>query len=118
MEFGIFVELESAGLTCLLHSSEISWSKKNVSPKKKVGSMIPVITEIDNEKRRIAVSHRLTIDNPYKVLIEKNPVGSVIEGKIDSSNDYAIYVKLDGYDIDAGFCIVMIFTTQMILKLN
>ena len=104
MEFGIFVELET-GLTCLLHSSQISWSKKNVNPKKafKVGSMIPVIiTEIDNEKRRIAVSHRLTLDNPFKVLAEKNPVGSVIEGKIDSSNDYAIYVKLDGYDI-TGF---------------
>ena len=104
MEFGIFVELES-GLTCLLHSSQISWSKKNVNPKKafKVGSMIPVIiTEIDNEKRRIAVSHRLTLDNPFKVLAEKSPVGSTIEGIVESSNDYAIYVKLNGYDI-SGF---------------
>ena len=78
---------------------------KNVNPKKgfKVGSMIPVIiTEIDNEKKRIAVSHRLTLDNPFKVLAEKNPVGSVIEGKVESSNDYAIYVKLNGYDI-TGF---------------
>ena len=104
MEFGIFVELE-AGLTCLLHSSQISWSKKNVNPKKafKVGSMIPVIiTEIDNEKRRIAVSHRLTLDNPFKVLTEKSPVGSTIEGVVESSNDYALYVKLNGYDI-SGF---------------
>ena len=104
MEFGIFVELES-GLTCLLHSSQISWSKKNVNPKKafKVGSMIPVIiTEIDNEKRRIAVSHRLTLDNPFKVLAEKSPVGSTIEGIVESSNDYAIYIKLNGYDI-SGF---------------
>ena len=92
MEFGIFVELEP-NLTCLLHSSQISWSKKNVNPKKafKVGSMIPVIiTEIDNEKRRIAVSHRLTLDNPFKVLADKSPVGSTIEGTVESSNDYAI----------------------------
>ena len=104
MDFGIFVELE-LGLTCLLHSSQISWSKKNVNPKKafKVGSMIPVvITEIDNEKRRIAVSHRLTLDNPFKVLADKSPVGSTIEGIVESSNDYAIYVKLEGYDIN-GF---------------
>ena len=60
-----------------------------------------VITEIDKEKRRIAISHKLTIDNPYKVLNEKNPVGSIIEGTVSSSNDYAIYVKLEGYDIDA-----------------
>ena len=104
MEFGIFVELES-GLTCLLHSSQISWAKKNVYPKKafKLGEMIPVIiTEIDTEKRRIAVSHKLTLDNPYKVLADKNPVGSTIEGIVESSNDYAIYVKLGEYDI-SGF---------------
>ena len=33
MDFGVFAELEP-GLTTLLHSSEISWSRKNVSPKK------------------------------------------------------------------------------------
>ncbi len=103
MDFGAFCELEP-GLTTLLHSSEISWTRKNVSPKKifKIGDKIScVITEIDKEKRRIAISHRLTIDNPYKVLNEKSPVGSVVEGVISSTNDYAIYVRLEGYDIDA-----------------
>ncbi len=103
MDFGAFCELEP-GLTTLLHSSEISWTKKNVSPKKafKVGDkVICVITEIDKEKRRIAISHKLTIDNPIKVLSEKNPVGSIVEGSVSSSNDYALYIKLTGYDIDA-----------------
>ena len=103
MDFGAFCELEP-GLTTLLHSSEISWTRKNVTPKKifKVGDNIScVITEIDKEKRRIAISHKLTVDNPYKTLNKKNPVGSIIEGTISSSNDYAIYVKLDDYDIDA-----------------
>ena len=103
MDFGAFCELEP-GLTTLLHSSEISWARKNVSPKKafKVGDKIScVITEIDKEKRRIAISHKLTIDNPYKVLNEKNPVGSIVESTISSSNDYALYVKIEGYDVDA-----------------
>ena len=103
MDFGAFCELEP-GLTTLLHSSEISWTRKNVSPKKafKVGDKIScVITEIDKEKRRIAISHKLTLDNPYKVLKEKNPVGSVVKGIVNSTNDYAVYVKLEGYDIDA-----------------
>jgi len=103
MDFGAFCELEP-GLTTLLHSSEISWTRKNVSPKKmfKVGDKIScVITEIDKEKRRIAISHKLTIDNPLKVLSEKNPMGSIIEGSVSSSNDYALYIKLTGYDIDA-----------------
>ncbi len=103
MDFGAFCELEP-GLTSLLHSSEISWTRKNVSPKKifKVGDKIMcVITEIDKEKRRVAISYKLTIDNPYKVLNEKHPVGSTIDGIVNSANDYAIYLKLDGYDIDA-----------------
>ncbi len=103
MDFGAFCELEP-GLTTLLHSSEISWTRKNVSPKKmlKINDKINcVITEIDKEKRRIAISHKLTLDNPYKVLIDKNPVGSIISGTVNSTNEYALYLKLDGYDIDA-----------------
>ena len=103
MDFGAFCELEP-GLTTLLHSSEISWSKKNVSPKKffKVGDSIScVITEIDKEKRRIAISYRLTSENPYDTLEKNHPVGSEINGSISSMNDYAIYLKLDNYEIDA-----------------
>ena len=103
MDFGAFCELE-AGLTTLLHSSEISWSRKNITPKKffKVGDKIDcVITEIDKEKRRIAISHRLTKENPFDALEKKNPVGSEIEGVINSMNDYAIYLRLDDYEIDA-----------------
>ena len=61
-----------------------------------------VITEIDKEKRRIAISHKLTLENPYQKLIDEYPVGSEIEGVISSSNEYALYVKLDKFDID-GF---------------
>ena len=59
MDFGAFAELEP-GLTTLLHQSELSWTKKNISAKKmfKVGDVIPcIITEIDKEKRRVAISH-------------------------------------------------------------
>ncbi len=103
MDFGAFCELEP-GLTTLLHSSEISWTRKNVSPKKffKVGDNIScIITEIDKEKRRIAISYRLTSENPYDALEKNHPVGSEINGSISSMNDYAIYLKLDNYEIDA-----------------
>ena len=53
VDYGVFGELQP-GLTCLLHSSEIVWSKKNVSPAKffKVNDEIEcVITEIDKEKK-------------------------------------------------------------------
>jgi|TARA_B100001079_G_scaffold74136_1_gene63709 small subunit ribosomal protein S1 len=103
-DYGCFCELEP-GLTTLLHSSELSWSKKNVSAKKmfKVGDEIKcVISDIDKEKKRVAISHRLAKENPYKILEKKFPVGSMIEGIAGSINEYAIYVKLQDFEID-GF---------------
>ncbi len=103
-DYGCFCSLEP-GLSTLLHSSEMSWTKRNVAPKKlfNIGDMIDcVITEIDKEKRRIAISHKLTLENPYQAFMDKYPEGSEVNGVISSSNEYAIYVKLGGFDID-GF---------------
>jgi small subunit ribosomal protein S1 len=103
MDFGAFCELQP-GLSTLLHSSELSWTKKNVSAKKmfKVGDEINcVITEIDKEKRRVAISHRLTIENPFEIFEKKYPVGSEVEGVVSNKNDYSIFLKIDNLDIDA-----------------
>ena len=103
MDFGAFCELEP-GLTTLLHSSELSWTKKNLSAKKmfKVGDEIDcVITEIDKEKRRVAISHRLTKENPYEIFNNKYPVGTIVNGEIVNKNEYSLFVKVEGLDIDA-----------------
>ena len=103
-DYGCFCSLEP-GLSTLLHSSEMSWTKRNVTPKKlfKVGDMIDcVITEIDKDKRRIAISHKLTLENPYQAFMNKFPEGSEVNGVVSSSNEYALYIKLDNFDID-GF---------------
>ena len=102
MDFGAFCELEP-GLTTLLHSSELSWTKKNVSAKKmfKVGDEIDcIITEIDKEKRRVAISHRLTLENPFENFNKKYPVGSVVNGEIVNKNDYSLFVKVEDINID------------------
>ena len=105
MDFGAFCELsELPGLTTLLHSSELSWTKKNLSVKKmfKVGDEIDcVITEIDKEKRRVAISHRLTKENPFDVFEKKYPVGSIVEGEVVNKNEYSLFVKIKDIDIDA-----------------
>tara|TARA_B100000941_G_scaffold181490_1_gene130259 strand:- start:281 stop:2008 length:1728 start_codon:yes stop_codon:yes gene_type:complete len=103
MDFGAFCELEP-GLTTLLHSSELSWTKKNISAKKmfKVGDEIDcVITEIDKDKRRVAISHRLTKDNPFETFEKKYPVGSIVEGKISNKNEYSLFVNIKDLNIDA-----------------
>jgi small subunit ribosomal protein S1 len=103
MDFGAFCELEP-GLTTLLHSSELGWSKRNISAKKmfKVGDEIDcVITEIDKEKRRVAISHRLTLENPFETFEKKYPVGTVIESEVINKNEYSLFVKVKDIDVDA-----------------
>lgn len=103
MDFGAFCELEP-GLTTLLHSSELSWSKKNLSAKKmfKVGDEINcVITEIDKEKRRVAISHRLTLENPFEIFEKKYPIGTIVEGEVVNKNEYSLFLNIEGLDIDA-----------------
>ncbi len=103
MDFGAFCELEP-GLTTLLHSSELSWSKKNISAKKmfKVGDEIScVITEIDKDKRRVAISHRLTQENPFEIFKEKYPVGTIVDSEVVNKNEYSLFVKVENVDLDA-----------------
>ncbi len=103
MDFGAFCELEP-GLTTLLHSSELSWTKKNVSAKKmfKVGDEIDcIITEIDKEKRRVAISHRLTQENPFETFEKNFPVETIVEGEVVSKNEYSLFVKIQDLDVDA-----------------
>ena len=103
MDFGAFCELEP-GLSTLLHSSELSWTKKNLSAKKlfSIGDEIDcIITEIDKEKRRVAISHRLTTENPFEVFEKKHPLDSVVEGEIVSKNEYSIFLKIGDLDVDA-----------------
>ncbi|MBD1139741.1 S1 RNA-binding domain-containing protein [Pelagibacterales bacterium SAG-MED38] len=103
MDFGAFCELEP-GLTTLLHSSELSWTKKNASAKKmfKIGDEIDcVITEIDKEKRRVAISHRLAQDNPFEIFEKKFPVGTLVEGVVVNKNDYSLFLSMENLEIDA-----------------
>ena len=60
-----------------------------------------VITEIDKEKRRVAISHRLTTENPFDTFENKYPIGSEVEGEIASKNEYSIFLKINDLDIDA-----------------
>ena len=103
MDFGAFCELEP-GLTTLLHSSELSWTKKNNSVKKmfRVGDEIDcVITEIDKAKRRVAISHKLTKQNPFEIFEKKYPVGSEVSGEVVNKNEYSLFINIENLDIDA-----------------
>ena len=49
----------------------------------KVGDEIEcVITEIDKDKRRVAISHRLTKDNPFETFEKKFPIGTIVDASL------------------------------------
>src|SRR6201991_1683143 len=77
-EYGAFVELEP-GIEGLVHVSEMSWTKKNVHPGKIVSTsqeVDVVILEVDEDKRRISLGLKQTLQNPWEAFAERHPSGS------------------------------------------
>ena len=58
-------------------------------------------TEIDKEKRRVSISHRLTKENPFEKFLKEYPVGSLVEGEVVNKNEYSLFVNVKDHDIDA-----------------
>ena len=95
MDYGAFVRLED-GIEGLIHSSELSWTNKNIQPSKILSSSQEVkikIVSIDSDAKRISLSFRETLPNPWKEV--ENRVGTVIDVTISNITDKAIFADLD-----------------------
>ena len=95
MDYGAFVRLED-GIEGLIHSSELSWTNKNVQPAKvlSVSQDVKVkIVTIDSGAKRISLSFKETLPNPWSEV--KDKVNSVIEVTINNITDKAIFADLD-----------------------
>ena len=95
MEYGAFIKLE-LGVEGLIHNSELSWKNRNIQPNKVlcVSQEIKVkIVSIDTEAKRISLSYKETLENPWKLI--KDKVGEIMEVKIKNITDKAIFADLD-----------------------
>ena len=95
MDYGAFVRLE-IGIEGLIHSSELSWINKNVQPSKILSASQEVkvkIVSIDSDAKRISLSFRETLPNPWKDI--ENKTGSVMDATITNITDKAIFADLD-----------------------
>ncbi len=95
--YGAFVELEP-GVEGLIHVSEMSWTKKIKHPSEmvKVGDIVDVvILDINKTRRRIALGMRQIEPNPWDIVEEKYPVGTIIRGKIRGITDFGIFVGVE-----------------------
>ena len=103
-EYGVFLSLDGQdGLEGLCHSSELSHLKKNISAKKvlSISQKINVqIIEIDHEKRRISLSYKNTLENPWKKFKKEFAVGSKVEGKIKNITEFALFINIKDFELD------------------
>lgn len=100
--FGAFVELEP-GIDGLVHKNELSWSAKEINHPSEVvskGQEIDVMVKgINTEDRRITLSHRDCLENPWEKFTDENSVGSKVKGKVTKVTKNGLYVGLEaGFD--------------------
>ncbi len=101
LEYGSFVRI-SDGLEGLVHSSELDWTKKNANPNKVLSPSQEIkvkIMEIDPEKRRISLSYKSTMENPWDKLIKENPVGSIVNTKVKNVTDFGIFLDIQNLNL-------------------
>lgn len=94
MDYGCFVKLED-GIEGLIHNSELDWTNRNIKPSKiiSIGQNINFkIVNIDKDTKRISLSHKSTLPNPWDK-IRKN-IGKVVKIKINNISDKAIFGEI------------------------
>ena len=98
MEYGCFVRIDE-GIEGLIHNSELDWTNKNIRPNKVLSVSQKIkfkIVNIDKDTKRISLSYKATLPNPWDKIREKK--GEVVKIKINNITDKAIFGDL----IDSG----------------
>jgi small subunit ribosomal protein S1 len=96
-DYGAFVELEQ-GVEGLIHVSEMSWTKRIKHPNKilNIGDEVEsMVLALDIPNRRISLGLKQAEPNPWEVIGEKFPIGTIIEGQVKNITDFGIFVGVD-----------------------
>src|SRR6266540_2164856 len=95
--YGAFIELEP-GVEGLVHVSEMSWTRRVRHPSKlvNVGDKVEaVVLDIDPKAKRISLGMKQIEANPWTLLEDKYPIGSVIRGEVRNVTDFGIFVGVE-----------------------
>mgnify|MGYP001468723143 FL=1 len=94
MDYGCFVKIED-GIEGLIHNSELDWTNRNVKPSSLVSVSQKInfkIVNIDKDTKRISLSHKAVLENPWDKIREK--IGQKVNIKINNITDKAIFAKI------------------------
>jgi len=96
-DYGAFVELEE-GVEGLVHVSEMSWSKKVKNPSKVVSpgdTVEAIVSDVNRDARRISLSLKDTLPDPWESVVEKYAIGSHVSGKVRNLTDFGAFVEIE-----------------------
>ncbi len=96
-DYGVFAELEE-GVEGLIHVSEMTWSKKAKHPSKIVtmGDQVEIVVlNVDVDAKRISLGMKQLQTNPWDLVSDNYPVGSIIEGKIKNITDFGVFIGIE-----------------------
>jgi small subunit ribosomal protein S1 len=94
MDYGCFVRIED-GIEGLIHNSELDWTNRNIKPSKVLSVSQNIkfkIVNIDKDSKRISLSYKATLDNPWDKI--KENIGKEVKIKINNVTDKAIFGEL------------------------
>jgi len=97
MSYGAFIRLED-GIEGLVHISEMSWTRRVNHPSEIVtaGEEIDVVVlEIDKNKQEISLGMKQTEVNPWELVSEKYPNGTIVTGTIRNLANYGAFVEIE-----------------------
>ncbi len=97
MSYGAFVKLKE-GVEGLVHISEMSWTKRINHPSEMVsiGEEVDVVVlEVNQDKQEISLGMKQVEVNPWDLVAEKYPPGTVVEGKIRNLTSYGAFVEIE-----------------------
>lgn len=95
--YGAFVDLGN-DIEGFLHISEISWDKNIKNPKDFIneGQNLEVeVIEINTDERRLRVSLKKLLPQPFEEFKNKFKIGDVVKGVVTSLTQFGAFVKID-----------------------
>ena len=99
MDYGCFIKIED-GIEGLIHNSELDWTNRNIKPSKVLSVSQKIkfkIINIDKETKRISLSYKAILENPWDKIREK--VGEKVKMKINNITDKAIFGQLKDFGL-------------------
>ena len=94
MDYGCFVKIED-GIEGLIHNSELDWTNRNIKPNKVLSVSQSIkfkIVNIEKETKRISLSYKATLENPWEKI--KDKVGHSVKIKVNNITDKAIFGEI------------------------